>query len=71
MKANNNMEEKDLENTKEDKMSNGEKQKNRAQVYNPVTGRWVKFNTKHGGIIDHKHSKGPFKNVKKYRKKKR
>ncbi len=47
------------------------KQKNRAQVFNPVTGRWVKINTRQGGIIKHKKSPGKFKNVKVLRKKKR
>jgi len=37
--------------------------KDRAQVFNPVTNRWVKFDTKYGGIIQHKKSEGPFKNV--------
>ena len=33
------------------------------QVLNPVTKKWVKLNTKIGGIIGHKHDKNPYKNV--------
>jgi hypothetical protein len=42
--------------------------KNRAQVYNPRTDRWVKIDTKKGGIVNQKKSPGPYKNVKKHRK---
>lgn len=37
--------------------------KDRAQLLNPRTGRWVKIDTKKGGIVHHKQSPGPFKNV--------
>lgn len=37
----------------------------RVQVRNPVTDRWVKIDTKTGRIIDHKKTKGPYKGVKK------
>lgn len=42
----------------------------RAQVFNPRTKRWTLINTKKGGIISHKKSKGPYKGVKKYKRKK-
>jgi len=71
VRANNNIEENDMENEKKEKMSNGEKQKDRAQVFNPVTGRWVKIDTKHGGIVQHKKTPGKFENVRILRKKKK
>lgn len=37
--------------------------KDRAQLKNPRTGRWVKIDTKKGGIVSHKKSPGPYKNV--------
>jgi hypothetical protein len=46
-------------------------QKDRAQLLNPRTGRWVKIDTKKGGIVHSKKSKGPFKNVKKVDRRKR
>lgn len=39
--------------------------KERVQVQNPVTKRWVKIDTKNGHIIDVKKSPGPFKGIKK------
>lgn len=38
-------------------------QKDRIQLFNPRTKRWVKVNTKTGGIVCHKKSLNPFKNV--------
>jgi hypothetical protein len=38
-------------------------QKNRVQVMNPITGKYVKINTEIGGIIGHKSDKNPYKNV--------
>lgn len=49
-------------------MSN-EKQKNRVQVYNPRIKKWVKLNTKEGGIVSVKKSSRQYKNVRVYRKK--
>jgi hypothetical protein len=46
-----------------------EKQKNRVQVYNPRTKKWVKLNTKEGGIVSVKKSPGPYQDVRHYRKK--
>lgn len=43
--------------------------KNRAQIKNPLTGRWIKLDTKHGGIVGQKSTKGPYKNIKKIKKK--
>ncbi|MCK5745947.1 hypothetical protein [Oricola sp.] len=37
--------------------------KNRAQVQNPVTKKWIKIDTKTGKIVDVKSSKGQFKGV--------
>ena len=37
--------------------------KNRVQVLNPVTKRWVKLDTQTGRIIDHKKTPGPYKGV--------
>ena len=37
--------------------------KNRVQVLNPVTGKYVKINTEIGGIIGHKSDKAPYKNI--------
>jgi hypothetical protein len=45
--------------------------KSRAQVLNPRTGRWVKIDTEKGGIISQKKSRGPYKGVRKYKKKRR
>ena len=39
--------------------------KDRVQVLNPVTKRWVKLDTKTGRIIDHKKTPGPYKGVRK------
>ena len=39
--------------------------KNRVQVLNPVTKRWVKLDTKTGRIVDHKKTAGPYKGVRK------
>jgi len=35
----------------------------RVQVKNPVSGRWVKLDTKSGRIVDTKKSAGPYKGV--------
>jgi hypothetical protein len=43
--------------------------KDRAQVYNPRIDRWVKLDTKRGGIVSVKKSPGPYDQVKKYKKK--
>lgn len=37
--------------------------KNRIQVKNPVTKKWVKINTLTGSIIGHKTDYKPYKNV--------
>lgn len=37
--------------------------KNRVQVFNPLTRRWVKLDTTTGRIIDHKKSPGSYKGV--------
>ena len=37
--------------------------KNRVQIKNPVTGRYVKIDTRTGRIIDHKKSEGPYKGI--------
>ena len=37
--------------------------KDRVQIKNPVTGRYVKLDTKTGRIIAHKKSKGPYKGI--------
>lgn len=39
------------------------KKKDVVQVKNPKTGRYVKIDRAKGKIIDHKKSKGPYKNV--------
>ena len=39
--------------------------KDRVQVKNPLSGKWVKLDTKTGRIVDHKATKGPYKNVRK------
>jgi hypothetical protein len=39
--------------------------KNRVQVKNPLTNRWVKLDTSTGRIVDHKKSPGPYKGVRK------
>lgn len=44
--------------------------KDRAQLLNPRTGRYVKIDTKKGGIVHHKQSPGPFKNVEMYKSRK-
>jgi len=46
----------------------GKTQKDRAQVYNSHIGKWVKIDTKRGGIVSVKKSPKPYENVKKYRK---
>ena len=38
--------------------------KDRVQVLNPVTKKWVKINTITGSIVGHKQDKKPYKNVK-------
>jgi len=45
--------------------------KDRVQLKNPRTGRYVKIDTKNGGLIGHKKSPGPYKNVEIYRKKRK
>jgi len=37
--------------------------KDRVQVLNPVTKRYVKINTKTGSIVGHKCDKKPYKNI--------
>lgn len=37
--------------------------KNRVQVKNPLTGRYVKLDTRTGRIVDHKKTEGPYKGV--------
>ncbi len=37
--------------------------KDRVQLQNPVTKRWVKLDTKTGRVVDHKKSEGPYKGV--------
>lgn len=44
--------------------------KDRVQLLNPRLERYVKFDTKNGGVVGVKKSKGPYKNVEIYRKKK-
>ena len=39
------------------------------QVYNPLTGRWVKIDRETGRVVAHKKSPKPYKNVPKYKKK--
>ncbi|HTR01272.1 MAG TPA: hypothetical protein VMH83_14835 [Candidatus Acidoferrum sp.] len=39
--------------------------KDRVQVKNPVTDKWVKIDTRTGRIIDHKKTNGPYKGVRK------
>ena len=39
------------------------KMKDLAQIKNPRSGRMVLIDTAHGGIIAHKVSKGPYKNI--------
>ena len=38
--------------------------KDRAQVKNPVTERWVKIDTNTGRIVDQKKTPGPYKGIK-------
>jgi len=38
---------------------------NRKQAKNPITEKWVKFDTSTGRIISHKKTEGPYKRVKK------
>lgn len=37
--------------------------KDRVQVLNPITKRWVKLDTKTGRIIAHKRTPGPYKGI--------
>ena len=39
--------------------------RDRVQVLNPITKRWVKLDTRTGRIIDHKKTPGPYKGVRK------
>jgi len=39
--------------------------KDRVQVKNPVTDRWVKIDTRTGRIVDHKKTAGPYKSIRK------
>lgn len=39
--------------------------KNRVQVKNPVTGRYVKIDTQTGRVVDHKKTAGPYKGIRK------
>ncbi len=45
--------------------------KDRVQLLNPRLGRYVKFDTKNGGAVGVKKSKGPYKNVEIYKGKKK
>lgn len=58
---------------KKDKRGKGRKGaiKGRAQVFNPKTKRWVKIDTEKGGIVSHKKTKGPYKGVRRLKKKRR
>ena len=47
------------------------KKRDVVQIKNPKTGRYVKIDRSKGRIIDHKKSKGPFKNVPIARKRKK
>jgi len=38
-------------------------QKDRVQLLNPKSKKWVKIDTKRGAIISHKKSPGAYKNV--------
>ncbi len=37
--------------------------KDRVQIHNPRTDRWVKLDTRTGRIVDQKKSKGPYKGI--------
>jgi glutamate dehydrogenase/leucine dehydrogenase len=37
--------------------------RDRIQVKNPVTGRWVKIDTRTGKIVEHKKTAGPYKGI--------
>jgi hypothetical protein len=37
--------------------------KDRVQIKNPITGRWIKVDTSTGRIIDEKRSEGPYKGI--------
>ena len=37
--------------------------KSRAQLLNPVTGRYVKIDTQTGRVIDEKRTDGPYKGI--------
>ncbi len=37
--------------------------KNRVQILNPRTKRWVKIDTEKGRILSHKKSPGAYKNI--------
>jgi len=39
--------------------------RNRIQVLNPKTKRWVKIDTSKGKIISHKKTYGPYKGIRK------
>jgi len=39
--------------------------RDRIQVLNPVTKRWVKLDTKTGKIVEQKKSFGPYKGIRK------
>lgn len=41
--------------------------KGRAQLLNPVTGRYVKIDTDTGRIIDEKMTEGPYKGIREVR----
>ena len=60
-KEKNKLEDDDVEN-EEDKMGF---QKNRIQVLNPKTKRWVKIDTKKGKIISVKSDNNPYKGIRK------
>lgn len=37
--------------------------KERVQIKNPLTGRWVKIDTRTGRIVSHKATPGPYKGI--------
>ena len=50
-------------------MTSGRQEKGRVQVYNPKIRRWVKIDSRRGGIVSVKKSPGPYKHVRRYTKK--
>jgi hypothetical protein len=37
--------------------------KDRVQLKNPITGKYVKIDTRTGRIVDHKKTPGPYKGI--------